>query len=143
MQKNLIIEWQHVGADISTTCVRCTATGTTLLKVIEELKPELSKYNIHVEYKETVLTNEQLPDSNRILINGKPFEEYLKNAQIVETPCQSCACIVDNETAECRAIEISDEIYESIPDDMIRNVLMKIITGDVTPSDSKGSCCCQ
>lgn len=143
MQKNLTIEWQHIGKNISTTCVRCNATGITLLQVIEDLKPELMKNDVHIAFKETVLSNDQLPESNRIIINGKALEDYLKNARVIQTPCQSCACIVNKETAECRAIELSDKLYESIPAEMIHNVLIRIIRGDESSSDSKGSCCCQ
>jgi len=80
-KKELVIEWQHVGADISNTCERCAATGTSLNQVLKDLKPYFEQKNIHVQVKETVLPPERLPDSNRILINGKALEDYLAHAQ--------------------------------------------------------------
>ena len=94
MKKKLVIEWQHIGADISDTCERCAATGTTLHQVLKDLRPYFAQKNIHVDFRETVLPLNQVPDSNRILINGKAIEDYLANAQIRQTPCCSCACIV-------------------------------------------------
>ena len=76
-KKELVIEWQHVGADISNTCERCAATGTSLHQVLKDLKPYFEQKNIHVNVKETVLPPEKLPDSNRILLTAKPWRTTL------------------------------------------------------------------
>lgn len=123
MTRTLRIEWQHVGADVSNTCERCSATGTTLLQVLQDLKHYFTRNNIRLDFKETVLTPEQLPDSNRILINGKAFEDYLAGSRIVQTPCCSCECIVGKESVECRAIETPEGLYESIPAELMRRVI--------------------
>ena len=127
MKKELVVEWQHIGADISNTCERCAATGTTLKQVLLDLKPYFAYKNIHLNYRETVLPVEQLPDSNRILINGKPLEEYLVDAQIRQTPCCSCSCITGKDAAECRAIETPEGLYESLPADLIGKVIVTAV----------------
>lgn len=124
MTKKLNVEWLHVGADVTHTCERCSATGTTLTAVITEMEPELARKGIVIVYTETVLPFEKLPESNTILINGRPLEKYLTNARIIQTCCESCACIGEQDSAECRAIQTPDELYESLPADLIKRVLM-------------------
>ena len=124
-KKELVIEWQHVGADISTSCERCAATGTSLQQVLKDLKPYFKQKNIHVNVKETVLPPEKLPDSNRILINGKALEDYLAHAQVKQTPCCSCACIVGQDSVECRAIDTPEGLFEALPSDLIRRIIVK------------------
>ncbi len=124
MTKNLNVEWLHVGADVTHTCERCSATGTTLAAVIKEMEPDLAGKGIQIIYKETVLPFEKLPESNKVLINGRPLEKYLTNARVVQTCCESCACIGEQDFAECRAIQTPDELFESLPADLIRRVLM-------------------
>ena len=124
-KKELVIEWQHIGADISNTCERCAATGTSLHQVLKDLKPYFEQKNIHVNVKETLLPPEKLPDSNRILINGKALEDYLAHARVNQTPCCSCACMVGQDSVECRAIETPDGLFEALPSDLIRQIIVK------------------
>ena len=98
MKKELAIEWQHIGADVSDTCERCAATGTTLQQVLKDLRPYFAQKNIRMVFKETVLPDDQLPDSNRILINGKALEDCLDNARVKQTPCCSCSCITGKDS---------------------------------------------
>ncbi|WP_319577989.1 DUF2703 domain-containing protein [uncultured Methanospirillum sp.] len=141
MTKELYVEWLHVGADVTHTCVRCSATGTTVAAVIKDVEPELTGRGIQIVYTETVLPSEQLPESNKVLINGKPLEEYLTNARVVQTCCESCACIVEQESAECRAIQTPDELYESLPADLIRRVLMIAADQMDERTGSSNGCC--
>jgi hypothetical protein len=124
-KKELVIEWQHIGADVSNTCERCAATGTSLHQVLKDLRPYFEQQNIHVKVKETVLPPGMLPDSNRILINGKALEDYLAHAQVKQIPCCSCACIVGRDSVECRAIETPEGLYEALPSDLIRQIIVK------------------
>jgi hypothetical protein len=127
MKKELVVEWQHIGADISNTCEQCATTGTTLKQVLLDLKPYFAYKNVHLIYRETVLPVEQLPDSNRILINGKGLEKYLVDAQVRQTPCCSCSCITGKDAAECRAIETPEGLYESLPADMIGKAIVNAV----------------
>ncbi|MCX6690726.1 MAG: DUF2703 domain-containing protein [Methanoregula sp.] len=142
MKKELIIEWQHIGEDVSDTCERCAATGTTLQQVLKDLKLYFAQKNIRVDFRETILPPDQLPDSNRILINGKAFEEYLANARIRQTPCCSCACIVGKESVECRAIETPEGLFEAIPSDLIRRIIVEISEELAQNPDSPENRCC-
>jgi len=143
MKRNLLIEWQHVGADVTNTCERCSATGTTLHRVLQDLAPCFIRKNIRLDFKETVLAPAQLPDSNRILINGKAFEDYLASSRIVQTPCCSCECIVGKESVECRAIETPEGLYESIPSDLMRRIIMAVTDEIAQTPDSSGNRCCK
>jgi hypothetical protein len=76
-----------------------------LQQVLEDLRPYFAQKNIRMVFKETVLPHDQLPDSNRILINGKALE------------------------VECRAVETPDGLFESLPSDMIRQVIVAAAEG--------------
>jgi hypothetical protein len=124
--RSIRIEWQHVGEDIANTCERCSATGSGLRQVLRDLEPVLTRNNIRVDFKETILPPAQIRDSNRILINGKAFENYLSGSRIVETPCCSCSCVEGADSVTCRAIDTPDGLYESIPVDLLRRVLLDV-----------------
>jgi hypothetical protein len=55
------------------------------------------------------------------ICNGKALEDYLAHAQVKQTPCCSCACIV----GQCRAIETPEGLFEALPSDLIRQIIVK------------------
>ena len=127
MEKMLTIEWNHIGTDVTGTCDRCSRTGTALRDVLGELQPYFQENMVTVRYREIILPDSQLEESNQILINGTPLEEYLCGAQVVQTPCSSCACITGNDGAECRAIEVGDSRFEAIPADLLKWVILGVV----------------
>jgi hypothetical protein len=140
--RSLRVEWQHVSEDVSKTCERCSATGSTLHQVLRDLEPEFLRNKIRVAFKETVLPPAQLCDSNRILINGRAFEDYLGGSRVVETPCCSCSCVEGADSVACRAIDTPEGLYESIPADLLRRVIMDVVNDDsCNSSDSLNGCC--
>ena len=89
IMKNLLIEWKHFDKE-GNTCVRCSSTGISLSRAINELKEELGKKGISVSFKETKLSEDELKESNSIIINGIPIENLLDDTKSMETPCNSC-----------------------------------------------------
>ena len=77
--------------------------------------------------RETVLPDSQIEQSNQIVINGTPLEEYLSGAQVVQTPCCSCACLTGKDEAECRAIDVGTDRYEAIPAELLKRVIIGIV----------------
>lgn len=94
--------------------------------MLKDLKPYFEQKNIRVQVKETVLPVEKLPDSNRILINGKALEDYLVHARVKQTPFCSCACIVGQESVKCLVIETPDGLFEALPSDLIRQIMVQV-----------------
>ncbi len=127
MKKTLIIEWKHIGKDVTSTCERCSLTGGAILNVLEDLQPYFRQKNIIARFRETVLPVSQIEESNQVLIDGIPLEEYLSGAQVVQTPCCSCACITGQDEAECRAIDYGGNRYEAITPDLLKQVIIAVV----------------
>ncbi len=72
-------------------------------------------------------------ESNRIWINDKPLEEYLK-ADVGKSPC----CDVCG-PSECRTIEVDGNIYEVVTADMI--IRAGLLAASEMTSNKKGKCC--
>lgn len=119
-RERLEVEWQHVRGARG-TCGRCTDTGQAL----EELRDDISRRvgpDREVSLTETILPDEALDDSNRVLVNGVPVEELL-DAELESTDCTGCtelsACCGSGEPAQCRAIVVEGEVHESLGADLL------------------------
>jgi len=118
--KNLNIEWQHYDKE-GETCTRCNHTGDNLKAAIE-LIPKTVKIN----YKETRLESDEMPESNTILINGRKLEDIL-NATTSENYCDSCSCLAGIGT-NCRTVKYDGRVYEDLSTEMILEAIDKLIT---------------
>jgi hypothetical protein len=133
MKRDLVIEWKHIGKDVTSTCERCSLTGGTILDVLENLQPYFRQKNIVARFRETVLPDSQIEESNQVIIDGIPLEEYLSGAEVIRTPCCSCACITGQDEAECRAIDYGGDRYEAITPDLLKQVIIAVVdSGDET-----------
>ena len=121
--KSLVIEWRHYDK-AGDTCDRCSSTGTTLSGVISELSREMEADGITLTFTETLLPEEEMAQSNLILINGIPLESLLDDATSSENSCQSCSCLTGKETS-CRTVEHHGDVYEEIPAELIRQAVYR------------------
>lgn len=115
------IEWRHLDKE-GNTCERCEDTGEAVKAVVAELSREIQPSGWEVAFKETQLTEKEIPESNLILINGVPIEDLLSNARKSENCCDSC-CEMLGRKIMCRTIERGDRTYEAIPPAMIREAV--------------------
>jgi hypothetical protein len=115
------IEWRHIDLD-GGTCIRCSRTGKSLRQVIAGLEEELKPRGIELSFTETTLPEEKLPQSNLILVDGRPLEDILAGAEAGENYCSSCSCLTGRE-AYCRTIHHDGETYEEIPGELIRKAV--------------------
>lgn len=135
MRRDLVIEWKHIGNDVSGTCERCSLTGDAIRDVLKELEPYFQEKGIAIEFRETVLPDSEIEVSNQVLLDGRPLEDYLAGSEVVQTPCCSCACITGEDSAVCRAIEYEGDLYEAITPELLRQVIVSVV-------ESGGSCGC-
>ena len=140
MKRNLIIEWKHIGTTVTGTCERCSLTGGAILDVLEELQPYFRQKNVTARFRETVLPDARIEDSNQVIINGTPLEEYLSDARVVQTPCCSCACITGQDEAECRAIDYEGIRYEAITPELLKQVIIGVVESWETPCSCGCDC---
>jgi len=135
MRRNLVIEWKHIGNDVTGTCERCSLTGGTIRDILEELEPYFHEKGVMAEFRETVLPDAEIEVSNQVLLDGRPLEDYLAGSEVVQTPCCSCACITGEDSAVCRAIEYEGNRYEAITPELLRQVIVSVV-------ESGGFCGC-
>jgi hypothetical protein len=122
--KRLVIEWRHLVVD-GATCERCGATGSEVRTAVDALTKELGSLGIKIVFKETALDPDQLEESNKILLNGKPVEDLIAGG-VTETPCSSCSTLTGT-SACCRAVEVDNQQYEEIPAWLIKRAAYRAV----------------
>lgn len=123
--QTLQIEWKHY-ENAGETCVRCSETGQELQKVVTSLVEECRPHGWDIQLKITKLTEQDIAESNIILINGQPIENILKDATSGESQCDSCGELMGQASVCCRTIEIGEKSYEGISSELIREAVCKI-----------------
>ena len=136
--KILKIEWHRLVAD-GQTCPRCGATGKEVEKASRSLKQSLAPLGIKVVLEKHELTpgafQRDPSQSNRLLLNGRPLEEWL-GLKVGQSPC--CAPCGE---AECRTLETGGQVYETIPADLIIQAGLRAASKLVNPQTVDP--CCQ
>jgi hypothetical protein len=123
--KRIEIEWCHLDKE-GNTCKRCEETGEAVKSVVDEFSRERHASGWEIVFKETLLMENEISESNLILINGDPIEDLLSNARKSENCCDSC-CEMLGQTIMCRTIERDGRAYEAIPAVMISEAVKQYI----------------
>ena len=135
--KILKIEWHRL-VDDGQTCPRCGATGEEVEKAYRSLEQSLSPLGIKVVLEKHELIpgafQKDPSQSNRLLLNGLPLEEWL-GLKVGQSPC--CETCGD---AECRTLESGGQVYETIPADLIIQAGLRAAAKLVNPQ-AVDSCC--
>lgn len=122
--KKIEIEWKHLDVD-GKTCDRCAGTGNELHQLVNRLRKECDQQDVHIIFREEKLTEEQIGESNLILINGIPVEDILPESAVSQNACSSCSDLIGHETC-CRTIIHSGREHKTLPQQLIREAVCKI-----------------
>lgn len=115
----IIIEWKHFDKN-GATCDRCSQTGDNLQEAIKDLQKEFD-----IEFIETKLTEDQMSESNQIIINGKLIEDLIPDTKVGENFCSSCTDLTDNASdCRCRTINQGKTVFEDIPIELIKTAIL-------------------
>ncbi len=117
--QTLEIEWRHLDVQGS-TCERCADTGSEARDAVAELAKECAPQGWNITFRETLLTEKEIADSNLVLFNGVPIEQVLRNATASESHCASCCDLTGKADTACRTVEHGGRSFETIPADLIR-----------------------
>lgn len=120
----ITVEWMHLDKD-GQTCERCNNTGLEVKQIVERLNNECLSKQVQILFKETKLTEENIDKSNLILINGSSIESILPNTVVSESNCCSCGELTGKNEV-CRTIIHFSEVYETIPQKLIREAICKV-----------------
>ena len=141
--KQLTLKWQRL-IDKGDTCPRCGSTENEIEKAVSALQQSLKPLGIEIILNKKELTIEEFKknplESNRILINNRPLEEYL-DAQTGQSPC----CDVCGPT-DCRTLDVDGNTYETIPSELIiragLSAVMELLHSDEHSCCGNGGGCC-
>ena len=115
--KILPIVWQRLVTNNGETCTRCGNTYLEMLRAVEQLREVLTPLGIEPVLRTKTISEEEFKaqplESNKILIGGKPLEEWL-DAKNGSSPCCD-ACGDEN----CRTLALGADVFEAIPADLI------------------------
>ncbi len=135
--KTLTIRWQRL-VEGGETCPRCGDTGTEVRKAAEMLRQALAPLGIEVALEEVAIGREEFKrqplESNRILIGGRPIEEWLGGTAGQSPCCDVCG------PNECRTLTVDGQTHETIPADLIIRAGLLAAAGS-SASGSDQPCC--
>lgn len=123
---SVTIEWRHLELG-GITCDRCADTGTNLGRVIAKLRLEGFFDEVDLTLTETILPPERIDESNTVFVNGIPVEKIL-DADVTFTECSCCSTLI-GEPACCRAVATDRDMYEALPEEMLRTAILKVVKG--------------
>jgi small redox-active disulfide protein 2 len=121
----LEIEWRHLDKD-GKTCDRCSDTGDSVRSAYQTLIRELQPKGWQVTLKETLLTDEEITESNSVYLNGIAIEKLLPGTYKSENCCSSCGEILGAPTM-CRTLERNGQTFEAIPAAMILEAARRVV----------------
>ncbi len=134
----LQIHWQRLVNEQGQTCGRCGDTDQAVTDAVRKLKRSLKPLNIRVVLEKSALSPAEFAanplESNRILISGKPLEEWL-SATTGQSEC-SAAC----GDAACRTLTVGGRTYEAIPSELV--VRAGLLAAAQLPSGASREPCC-
>lgn len=142
----LRIKWQRLVSS-GETCPRCDLTGRELEKAVHILRRVLKPLGLEVAVEKVELSMDEFMknplESNKILINDHPIEEWL-GGEVGQSPCCSVCS-----PFECRTIKLDERTYEAVTADLIvragLSAASKLINlsacGECSCSGSSGGCC--
>lgn len=136
--KKLTIEWKHLDVE-GETCDRCYDTGENLANEVTRMNKAFQPNGIIVEFLETKLDADSIPESNKMLFNGVPIENIL-DIEIFNNYCESCTSMLGKDIY-CRAVRFEGNEYDDVPAKAIRQAAYKVLGIAEVKKTTKSSCC--
>ncbi len=106
------------------SCERCEDSCRTIEKAIEKVSDTLRERDISIDLREHKLDDSRMEQSNSVLINGKDVMMILKERDGIYSYCRSCTEL-SGQPAECRTFIYRNRAYESIPEEMVIEALLR------------------
>jgi hypothetical protein len=140
--KTLPILWQRLVTPEGKTCVRCGGTQDAIVQAMPKLQEALRPLGMEpvLETREIDPANfkGKPSESNRIWIAGRSIEDWLNASVGKSTCCSACG------GADCRTLEIENETFETIPEQLILKAALlaasqpsSLGNGESTDSDTQ------
>jgi hypothetical protein len=133
--KTIKIVWQRLVDEHGQTCPRCGATERELHKALRFLTKSLLPLGITFSLETRALDsrefNQDPSQSNRLWVDNKPLEKWLKAEPGTSPCCGPCG------EAECRTLAVGGQILETIPAELIIKAALLSVEREVKRLTSK------
>ncbi|HHJ98478.1 MAG TPA: DUF2703 domain-containing protein [Actinobacteria bacterium] len=117
----IVVEFDYLTVD-GNTCDRCGDTHEAVRAAASDARVALPASLAVIDYLECELTPGCLGYSNRVLVNGRPAEEWLGGVSVM-SDCPSCSELV-GESVCCREIEVGGVRTEAVGRDVVFDAIM-------------------
>lgn len=115
------VEFDHLVVD-GETCDRCGDTREAVRAAVADARAVLPASLVDLTLVERELPAGRLAESNRVLVNGRPAEEWLGGTSVM-SDCPSCSDLV-GESVCCREIEVGGVRTEAVGRDVVFDAIM-------------------
>lgn len=123
--KTIKITWQRLVDEQGQTCDRCGGTEQELHKALRFLVKALAPAGIAFSLETKSLDSQEFArdptKSNRIWVDGKPLEKWVKGEAGASPCCGPCG------DSECRTVNVAGITYETIPAELIIKAALKAV----------------
>jgi len=133
----VLVEIEYLAVE-GETCERCGDTRGAARQAVADARVLLGSRGLEVELVERPLDAARLADSNRVLVNGLPAEEWLGGSS-AQSDCPSCADLI-GAPACCREVEVGGVRTEAIPREVVFDAIMA--AAGLAPAGMPGEACC-
>jgi hypothetical protein len=117
----VLVEFEYLTVD-GETCDRCGDTREAVRSAVADARAALPSALAALEFVERELTADRLAESNCVLVNGRPAEEWLGGVSVM-SDCPSCSDLV-GESVCCREIEVDGVRTEAVGRDVVFDAIM-------------------
>ncbi|MBC7265404.1 MAG: DUF2703 domain-containing protein [Coriobacteriia bacterium] len=120
--REILVEVKRLVVD-GTTCERCGDAWNAAIRAVRSLEGELAGAGVSVRLVERPLPPERIDESNSVLVDGRPVEEWLAGEVTVGvSECPTCSEIV-GEPACCRTYEVGGEPVDALDAEAIARAI--------------------
>ncbi|MBN1192165.1 MAG: DUF2703 domain-containing protein [Coriobacteriia bacterium] len=117
----VLVELEYLVVDGS-TCERCGSTREAVRAAVTDARALFSSAAVELELVERELGASELGDSNRVLVNGRPAEEWLGGRSVM-TECVSCSDMLGT-AVSCREVEVGGVRTEAVGRDVVFDAII-------------------
>lgn len=133
----MTVEFEYLVVE-GATCDRCGDSREGVRAAVRDARAMLPASTFELEYIERELDPSRLADSNRVLVNGLPAEEWLGGTSAISS-CPSCSDLLDAPVC-CREVEVGGVRTEVISRELVLDAIMA--AAGLAPAGVPGSNCC-
>lgn len=120
------------------TCDRCADSRDGVRAAVADARAMLPVGTAEVSLVERQLGANSLADSNRVLVNGLPAEEWLGGTAAISS-CPSCSDLLNTPVC-CREVEVGGVTTSAISRELVLDAIM--VAAGLAPAGVPGENCC-